>query len=238
MFKTGKLEAKQDRRNFKMAALLKTEVIPDVYDFDAAFVSTLIPTPMFGNDIYGDCVIAGRAHQTIRFEMREQGAILNILVHEVVEQWHKENGNTDNGLYILDSIKLWRSEGWMVSGQHLHIKAFAQVNPKDHKEVKATIYNDLGLIIGLALPQSAIRDFEQDKAWTGITEAPNQFGGHCVYVCGYNPEGLTCITWGKRQFMSWDFFDKYCDEAYGTIDAANEQNINKEVLNELLEKVE
>jgi hypothetical protein len=47
--------------------------------------------------------------------------------------------------------------------------------------------------------------------------APGSLGGHCVYVVGYDPRGLTCITWGKLQRMSWNFWWAYCDESYGLL---------------------
>ena len=42
-----------------------------------------------------------------------------------------------------------------------------------------------------------------------------------MYITGYDPFGPTCVTWGKKQPMSWKFFGKYCDEAYAVIDALN-----------------
>ena len=29
------------------------------------------------------------------------------------------------------------------------------------------------------------------------------------------------MTWGRKQQMSWVWFDKYCDEAYAIFDAKN-----------------
>jgi hypothetical protein len=40
-------------------------------------------------------------------------------------------------------------------------------------------------------------------------------------VCGYTKLGPVCVTWGRKQQMSWAFFRKYCDEAYAIIDAMN-----------------
>jgi hypothetical protein len=42
-----------------------------------------------------------------------------------------------------------------------------------------------------------------------------------VYVPGYTTIGPVCVTWGRKQQMSWAFFDKYCDEAYAIFDAAD-----------------
>src|SRR4029079_9610516 len=78
IFKLGKAPAKKDSRNLKFATLLRATAptLPSSYDFDTTHSG--IPTPMFGNDVHGDCVIAGRAHQTLRFEDIEQGSVLMI----------------------------------------------------------------------------------------------------------------------------------------------------------------
>jgi hypothetical protein len=74
-FKLGKATAKSDKRNLMFAAILKAPIkVPDEYDFDLTHQG--IPTPMFGNDVHGDCVIAGRAHQTLRFEDIERDQLL------------------------------------------------------------------------------------------------------------------------------------------------------------------
>jgi hypothetical protein len=60
-FKLGKAPARHDPRTLKFAALIKARItIPKQYDFDQQHPG--VPTPMFANDRYGDCVMAGRAH--------------------------------------------------------------------------------------------------------------------------------------------------------------------------------
>jgi len=82
VFKLGKADAKKDDRNLKFAVLLKAAPpLPSSYDFDTTHSG--IPTPVFANDTLGDCVIAGRAHQTLRFEDIEQGSVLMIADKDV-----------------------------------------------------------------------------------------------------------------------------------------------------------
>ncbi len=119
VFKLGKAAAKKDKRNLKFATLLRatTPALPDNYDFDVAHSG--IPTPMFGNDVHGDCVIAGRAHQTLRFEDIEQGSVLMIEDKDVLKEYFKETGGPDGGLVVLDSLNEWRHNGWKV-GKHTY----------------------------------------------------------------------------------------------------------------------
>src|SRR5437879_1915690 len=88
VFKLGKASAKRDKRNLRFATLVRKAALPKSYDFDVAHPG--IPTPMFANDVYGDCVVAGRAHQTLRFERIEQGSVLMITDKNVLAEYLKE----------------------------------------------------------------------------------------------------------------------------------------------------
>jgi hypothetical protein len=220
-FKLGKAPAKADQRNFKFAALLKKAPppAPPCYDFDVLHPG--IPTPMFANDVHGDCVLAARAHLTLRFEHIEQGSILMISDNDVLKEYFKESGGADDGLVMLDSLNAWRHDGWRAARRKYKIKAFAQITPSHHAEVKAAIYLLTSAYVGLALPKSAQAQMQTGQAWTvvsGASGVPNSWGGHCVMIPGYNPTGPVCVTWGRKQQMSWAFFDKYCDEAYAIVD--------------------
>lgn len=241
--KLGKAEAKKDSRNLRLSAIIK--VIPKVpleYDFDVQHPS--IPTPMYANDVYGDCVIAGRAHQTLRFELVEQSKILNITDKEVLKEYFKQTGGVDSGLYLLDSISLWRKLGWVADKKRYWIKAFAEVNPKSKAEIKASIYTDLGIGLGLYLPASAARQLQLGQTWSvvaGSSSKPGSWGGHYVYVTGYTKSGPVCVTWGRKQSMTWGFLAKYCDEAYAIIDAINTTKkrklIDEKAVNSFLDTV-
>jgi len=221
LFKLGKAPAKKDDRNLKFASLLLVApAMPTSYDFDLTHPG--IPTPMFGNDVHGDCVIAGRAHQTLRFEDIEQGSVLMIGDHDVLNEYFKETGGPDTGLVVLDSLKEWRHNGWKVGVHTYKIQAFAQVNFTNTDEVRKVVYADVGLGFGVQLPNDAKNQIQTGQPWdvtTGPDSAPGSWGGHYVYVSGYTPAGPVCVTWGRKQQMTWAWVNKYCDEAYAIFDA-------------------
>ena len=95
-YKLGKLPARRDNRNLKMRAILREIIPPPSYDFDATHPG--IPTPMFANDHLGDCVIAGRAHQTLRFEDVEQKKVISISDDDVTKEYFSESGGKDLSL--------------------------------------------------------------------------------------------------------------------------------------------
>ena len=219
----GKMPAKRDDRNLKLSAILKAPVsLPKEYDFDVN--NNGIPTPMFANDVYGCCVLAGRAHQTLRFEKAEQGVVLSISDKEVVKEYLKESDGEDNGLVVLDSLKLWRKRGWKAASKSYKIRAFAEIDPAKKDELKRTVFMDIGAGLGLTLPDAAVSQFHAGKPWEvvkGPGSRPNKRNGHYVYVPGYTKTGPVCVTWGRKQQMSWAFLEKYCDEAYAIIDEVN-----------------
>lgn len=220
VFKLGKASAKRDLRNLQLATILKAlPPIPREYDFDLKHPG--IPTPMFANDTYGDCVIAGRAHQSLRFERIEQGADVTIADKDVLREYLKESGGADSGLIVLDSLKAWRKVGWRFGGDTYTIAAFAEIHRSDHAEVKTAVYLLTGAGVGLALPKSAQAQIQAGKPWDvvkGPAGKPGSWGGHYVYLSGYTPTGPVCVTWGRKQQMTWAFFNRYTDEAYAVVD--------------------
>ncbi len=77
-----------------------------------------------------------------------------------------------------------------------------------------------GLYIGLQLPLSA-RD-QRVWDWNGRLDgpdAPGSWGGHAVDIVGYDEAGLTAVTWGELQRLTWGFWDRYCDECYCIVSA-------------------
>lgn len=219
----GKRKAKRDQRNLMFATLLRAApALPAEYDFDV--VHHGIPTPMFGNDRYGDCVMAGRAHQTLRFEKAEQNRLVAITEKDVLREYFSETGGVDSGLVVLDSLKEWRSTGWLAAKRRYRIKAFAQIDQGKRNEVKRAVFMDIGVGFGFTLPDAALTQFYAGKPWavvSGKPGRPNPNNGHYVYVPGYTKQGPVCVTWGRKQQMSWAFLVKYCDEAYAIIDAAD-----------------
>ena len=224
LFKLGKAAAVRDKDTVAFVQLLRAaKALPTKYDFDTTHPG--IPTPMFGNDSLGDCVIAGRAHQTLRFEDIEQGSVLMIKDADVTKEYFKETGGADNGLVVLDSLKLWQAKGWKVGTKTYKIRAYASVDFKNHTQVKQAIFSDVGVGLGVQLPKAAQAQIQTGQPWsvtTGPDAKPGSWGGHYIFVPGYTKLGPVCVTWGRKQQMTWDWLNKYCDEAYAIFDAADQ----------------
>ncbi|MFA5401224.1 MAG: hypothetical protein WC359_12325 [Dehalococcoidia bacterium] len=207
--------------------------IPDEYLVDTT-LPVQIPTPMFANDQWGNCVIAARAHQTLRFEGYEQKRVLPITDQEVLDEYWKEgkrfcfDKKPDRGLVLLDSLKNWRS-GWTAGGQPHSIYAFAEISRQDMMNVKAGVYLLGGATAGIMLSQSALDQFDAGLPWDVVDKPGRLLGGHAIDVVGYTKDGPICVTWGKLQPMTWRFWLADCDEAFACVDSRNRFTENSPV---------
>jgi PEGA domain len=211
-----------DTRTFKLARLIAKALPPITYPFDVdSQYPYLVDANMYGNDTYGDCVIAGRGHHTLRLEANQQCTLIPITTQDVETEYFKETGGPDSGLNILNSLNEWRTSGWTAAGKLYKIFAYAQIDLTNHAEVEDALFLFNGIYAGVNLPISAQSQTGEGKVWD-VDNSPNgepgSWGGHCTYIVALNLVGPVCVTWGARQQMTWAFWDKYYDEAYAVID--------------------
>lgn len=192
--KLGGKAPRVDKRTIRLTALWRPELLPplpDSYDLDTGL--GIRDDFMFANDKYGDCVIAGRAHMTLRFEAFEQKEQISIRDDEVVSEYMRESNNEANGpgLVMLDSLNEWRQSGWVVGGKTYTIYAFGALDWKNHDEVKYCIYLLGGVYLALALPLTAQSQLSAGQPWQVVNPgsaeaAPASWGYHCVYGPAWN----------------------------------------------------
>ena len=58
------------------------------------------------------------------------------------------------------------------------------------------------------------RDTANGTEWTKYPESSK--------VISYSQDGVWCMTWGRKQFMTWDFWDARVDECYAIVDNKND----------------
>jgi hypothetical protein len=120
---------------------------------------------------------------------------------------------TDNGAAITDVLDYWQKTG--LCGHK--IDAWVQIDHTNLDHVKQAIYLFGGLNIGVQLPQSAMDQNKANESWSVVANDGGILGGHSIVNFGYGSLGTTVVTWGALQGMRWDWFAKYCDEAYAIV---------------------
>lgn len=216
--KLGRKAVKTDTRTVRLRRYLDMPSLPPPPE-SVDWSSGIEDWGVLLNDELGDCTIAGVAHACQSWSA-SRGLKVTVPVGEVLEKYERWCGYvagdpaSDQGGVELDVLTDWKRDGF----QGNTLTGFAAVNPKFVLETRQAIQIFGGVYIGLALPLSAQEQvgaiWEQNWGADGI---PGSWGGHCVWVTGYDPQGLTCVTWGKPQRMSWGFWQEYVDECWALL---------------------
>jgi hypothetical protein len=172
---------------------------------------------MLGNDNFGDCTCAGPAHEVIN-RTAHSGKMVQPTQDQVLAMYavvcpgftQGPPPENDNGAAITDALNYMVTTG--LAGEK--INAWAAVDQTNQVAVKQAIYLFGSLNIGVNLPNSAMDQTNAGEAWKVLPDDGGIDGGHCICVLGYGSVGLTCVTWGQLQQMTWEWFAKYCDETY------------------------
>jgi len=225
-FKRGKLEAKNDPRDFQLKKfLIKPQLpkIPSVVDWTPA-VKTW---PMFANDRIGDCVYAGAAnvimtaHANVNrpFTPSEKQVIE---AYSAVTGYDPNDPSTDNGGYLSDALNYWRKHGIATN----KIGAYVRVNHRSRTLMMTALYLFGGLYTGFMLPATIDEQLEKNKTWDVVDpsltgdSAPGTGGGHCVAIFKGNSAAYWCASWGRLWRVSNAFVRAYMDEAFAVVQRA------------------
>jgi hypothetical protein len=211
----GKALPKIDVRTLMLARYIDTTKLPKP-PATLDLTGHVQEWPMYANDRIGDCTCAAAGHMIEAWTGEATKTPVEISEQAVIDAFNavKVVQNGEEGAVELDVLNYWRSSG---VGGHT-ITAFAKLSTYNRDLVRAAAWLFGGLYIGVQLPLSAqgAASWEWGGSLSGPDE-PGSWGGHAVDVVGYDAKGVTVVTWGKLLHASWDFWDRYCDEAYAIL---------------------
>jgi hypothetical protein len=212
--KLGKLPPRVDVRTLSLKQYVDRAKLPEPPAM-LDLTTHVSEWPMYANDRIGDCTIAAAAHMIEAWTAQTRGAAVEVTESAVLTAFDRvkvvDPFTGEEGAVELDVLRDWRAHG---VGHH-RIGAYARVSVSDHQLARTAAWLFGGLYIGLALPRSAQWQVTWD--WNGSLsgdDKPGSWGGHAVDVVRYGGIGLTVVTWGRLQDMTWSFWDRYVDEAY------------------------
>ena len=142
-----------------------------------------------------------------------------VAAYSAITGYNPTTGANDNGAVEIDVLNYWRQTG--IAGHK--IGAYVALEPSNHNHVMDSVYIFEGCYIGVQLPISAQAQVQNHQPWSvppgGPTGdgKPGSWGGHAVPVVAYDSRGVTVVTWGALQVMTWSFWEAYCDEAYAIL---------------------
>lgn len=199
---------------------------PPPYNFDDALPPMTLE--MYANDSHKDCVIAARAHHTIRLAWDGVHPLLRISDSDVTNEYYKETHGPDNGLDLNTSLDEWKNPGWTIgldptrrkiashSGSYsIDGGAFPGNDPSlvlNPQQLQARIFSSIGVQINLILPKgispNKSSSFGQGHPWDDATDSDGEL--HVVLLTGYLADCFLGITWAQRQKITWKFLQSNC----------------------------
>lgn len=225
-----------DSRDLLFASLREdTAVLPKV---PATFgVASEIPDSawgMLGNDEWGDCFWAGRAHGTMVWTGYSTGTPAPMSTAATLGDYAAATGfverygppganNTDQGTDPRAGLNYCTKVGVHDAHGHAHklgAYVFGEPGNWEHLLEMMLIFDVVGL--GLRVPSNAQQQFEAGQPWQlvpGYGLLPIE-GGH--WVEGIDRVGhsmIEVVTWGRRQRVARSWLAEYCDCLVGMFSA-------------------
>lgn len=210
--KLGKHAAKYDSRTLRLARYMTPELPQPPFSVDNSGGRT--DWGVMCNNVFGLCTIAGCGHALQCWTGCTLPDSVIVSYYELWDGYDPDNPYTDAGGNELDVLTKWRQQGFCGH----RISGFAAVNPRNPTHVEQAIQLFGGIYVGIELPMTAQSQSIWDVSPTKGKDAnPGSWGGHCVWVLGYDANYLICVTWGRLLKMTWGFWNTYCSEAWAIL---------------------
>lgn len=173
---------------------------------------------MYGNDQYGDCVIASAMHLVGLWTANDSdgGGCAVGTTQEAVSTYRKLCGPGDNGCNIADVLDATKAGGITVGGKVHRIDDYVAVDWTNKNLVQVAIELFGGLKLGVNLP-SAWGGGRDGDTWD-VTNS-GIVGGHDIPAGAYAATGVTIATWAGRRLVTWPAFlsRRWFEEAYAVL---------------------
>jgi hypothetical protein len=221
--KLGKGVARHDPRTLLLASYVTPALPAPPATFDVT--AKVKAWGMMDNDQIGDCTCAAAGHLIMEWTANSGKKMVTptdqqiVAAYSAITGYNPVSGANDNGANELDVLNYWRQTG--IAGHK--IGAFVALEPSNHNHIMDSVYIFEGCYIGVQLPISAQAQTQNHQPWSvppgGPTGdgKPGSWGGYAIPVVAYDTRGVTVVTWGALQVMTWSFWDAYCDEGYAII---------------------
>jgi hypothetical protein len=168
--------------------------------------------PLALNDVLNNCTIASAIH-LLQLAYAEVSEIFEYPGDDVVAETYRNLAVDGNGLVERIVLDHWMRQGLF----NTKIIAYAPVDIKNRKEMTAAIYAFGGLLLGVHMTEETERQFTTGNAISLTGKEQGIIGGHAMVATGASPSGMGVVTWGHKEHMTWDWWDKYAHEAWAII---------------------
>lgn len=218
MFKTGKRPARPDAVKLKFGAYFKASDLPVV---PVAFGRPWLVRQwgVLGNDLAGDCVWAGAAHETMLLKADAGFAPPSFMIRDVfadysaVTGFDPKNPATDQGTDVQQAAAYRQKTGiGDANGNRHQIEIYTALRSGDLSELALATFLNGVAGVGVDLPSSAEDQFNAAEPWT-VVKGDTSAGGHYIPCVGRNRVGnFLFVTWGRLQAATPEWLQTHMDE--------------------------
>lgn len=210
--KLGRKKPKATRASLPLDKYLTDELLSTLpVEFSWMDKAQTAIDQMYGNDRWGDCVIASLLKIFGVASGNDAGKILISSTQEAYDNYQEQCGPGDNGCSIADSLDFTRDHGIKINGIRRKIDGYVRIDWTRPEIVKAAIYLFCNNKFGINLPSA----WQSASIW-GPTSSPI-IGGHDVPAFAWNAQGVIIASWARKYLVTWEALAKgmpYFDEAY------------------------
>ena len=191
---------------------------PSLLDLSGLAMACLIQ--VFGNNILGDCVIAGKGHVDGVWTGNANGGSPFIASEAQIEYQYGKIGGyvpgnpaTDQGCNMQTALNWWvQNPG--ADGNKL--EAWLGGSPANVPLTMSCVDLCEHTYLGMALPDAWISPFPSANGFVwDVAGNPDPSNGHCIMAYGYNSQGLLICSWGLLGVLTWAALAKYCNNNAG-----------------------
>jgi hypothetical protein len=206
--------------------------------FDDVFDATLMPQPptvfgrqdaiphwyVYGNDEYGDCVWAAKAHMHMLWPIlggykRNYFWTSNVLSdYAAATGFHADDPGSDQGTDMKLAAEYHRKIGVSdAHGTRHRVAAYVNMTPGNVNQLAAASYVFGAVELGIVMSKENMNQFDRKEPWTVASD--EIVGGHCIPIVGRDADGnFLCISWGRIQRIAPSFIEKNMDEGITYLD--------------------
>lgn len=170
---------------------------------------------MDGNNVYGDCGVAGINHGFMAAASIVQAYSGETWPtdQQVVDYYLSYTGGADTGVVLADFLAYVKSRQFF---GHT-IQGYAPITVSDIPTLQFAVDAYAFSYTGIYVTNAMEAAFQNGQPWTLEDLFSPQAGGHCIPLVGYDSNYLYCVTWGKVQPITYSAWHFIADEAWAVI---------------------
>jgi hypothetical protein len=171
---------------------------------------------MDGNDLYGNCGVAGGNHGFMATASIAGKTEVFPSTEQIVDYYLTYTGGQDSGVILSDYLAYLRAKQFF---GHT-VSAYAPVSPSDVPTLAFAIWAYGFAYTGISVTQAMMSACPENGTWQPWSlemAQGNPIGGHCIPLVGYDDTYLYAVTWGQVQKISYPAWHAMSQEAWAVI---------------------